>query len=134
FLAGMAVTLIPYALARRLVELPPAVPLAACVLLISGAISAMASTSPLENFFPALQFALALAGVTTAFALACVFSESPDLLILFWILGVGVNAAVAVTDNIGVTSIGTGITNLVFAGRAAGLTVHPNHLGAAAAM
>lgn len=136
FLLGAGLVLLPQLLMKP--HLRPAAPTwliaSACLLLVSGLVSSMDKVGPTDDLVPAIRFVVALFLAPLVIAVAAGHRARLPLMTTLWLLSAGTNGAVALSDSLGLTSIGPALTGLEFQDRAAGLTVHPNHLALACAM
>jgi hypothetical protein len=135
FLLAAGLVLLPQFLTKP--QLRPAFPTwlvaSGSLLLASGAISSMGE-DPFGNLVPAIRFVVTLSLAPVIFAIAAGHRRRLSLMTTLWLFSAAANGAVALSDLLGLTSIGPGLTGLELQGRAAGLTVHPNHLALACAM
>jgi hypothetical protein len=138
-LAFAAVLLAPLVLARRpsYLTIPrwliAAVTLIGVTVLVSTATSAAKAT----NFVDGVKFLIALGLTPLIIATVAASTARVVLLADIWILGAFVNAAIATSDFLGLTDIGSKLTGTKFnlyTGRSVGLSATPNHLGLIAAM
>ena len=136
FLLGAGLVLLPQLLMKP--QLRPAAPTwliaSGCLLLVSGLVSSMDKVGPTDHLVPAIRFVVALSLAPLIIAVSAGHRARLSLMTSLWLLSAGANGAVALSDLLGLTSIGPRLTGLEFQGRAAGLTVHPNHLALACAM
>jgi hypothetical protein len=86
------------------------------------------------DVIPGVMFIVAMAGTPLLLFGAARRPGYREVLVLAWLLGSALASAAALLDASGLTSIGPTLTGVVWDGRYAGLTVHPNHLGLVAVM
>jgi O-antigen/teichoic acid export membrane protein len=97
-------------------------------------VSTAASVARASNLSAGMKFAITL-GVTPLLLGAVAASYGRVALLAdLWLVGAVANCAVATSDFFANTLIGYNVTGTYWLNRAAGLTVHPNHLGLVAAM
>lgn len=102
---------------------------AGCGLLTAGFLATFSTDDVGGSMVATGEFALALVGVPVLLAFSA--DSLPRLLLIakLWFGSALLNSVVALTDFLHVTSVG-----IVLGERPSGLSVHPNHLGMAAAM
>jgi O-antigen ligase len=115
---------------------PLGVVVGALLLLGTGLVSSIAAAT-VDSLTTMLRFAVTLAAMPLIIMFAASTPHRLQRLIDMWLVAAGANAAVGALDLLGITDVGTSLTNIdfvTFTDRATGLTSHPNHLGLVAAM
>lgn len=132
--ASAGVALIHFTVARNAVLAPPWLVLAGAGLLLAGVVSSAGQADFSGNLLPTVRFTIAL---TLTPMLIGALTDGPDarrLIIGAWVLSAAANAAVGLSDFVGLTEVGSQFFPDNSTGRVNGLTSHPNHLGLACAM
>lgn len=131
--ASAGAALLHFTVARKAIPAPSWLILAGTGILVAGVISAAGQADFGGNLIPAVRFTIALV-LTPVLIGALTDGDGPRRLIIgAWVLSAAVNAAVGLSDFVGLTEVsfryfppGTGRLNA--------LTSHPNHLGLVCAM
>jgi len=131
--ASAGAALLHFTVARKAIPAPSWLILAGTGILVAGVISAAGQADFGGNLIPAVRFTIALV-LTPVLIGALTDGDGPRRLIIgAWVLSAAVNAAVGLSDFVGLTDVssryfppGTGRLNA--------LTSHPNHLGLVCAM
>lgn len=105
------------------------------VILLSVAVvgSSLIQEEPVENLTAGLQFVIALGATSLVFAVAVAGRIDLRGILGLWILSAAINGLLASADAFGLSPLGRDIAG-GYAVRAAGLTLHPNHLAAVCSM
>lgn len=129
FVAAAASVFLHNFITRRPTVVPSWLVLAGTLILVAGVLSAAVSLDFSSNLGPAVRFAIALTLTPIVIGALTDSGGRRRLVIGAWMLSAAINAAVGVSDAVGVTAIGTEFSLRDHAGRSNALTSHPNHLG-----
>lgn len=112
----------------RRVRVPFWLVVAALLLVTAAVIVSLVIGDMADNLVPAGRFVLTLLGVPAILCVAVRSIDEARVLAAAYCVSAIVNAAVGLTDYLGLTTLQASFTEVVSLGRSAGLTTHPNHL------
>lgn len=132
--ASAGIALAHFIVARQPVPAPTWLILAGTGILVAGVVAGAGQADFSTNLVPAVRFAIALTLTPVLIGALTASSRPRRLVIGAWVLSAAANAAVGLSDFVGLTDVSSRFFPINNTNRLNALTSHPNHLGLICAM